>query len=334
MKSAWTVACCLVLLPTRSMAMPRPVNRIAALVDDDVILLSDVEERASTDLARSQRTLLDLPPKERQRVLREALDSLIADKLLDAEVKSMSIEISDRDVDDEIEDLKKQNNMTTEQFDKALPAQGFTRATFHEYLRKNTARLRLLQLKVSSKVRISDEDVKAEYAKRQQADSAEIEVRVRQIFFRVPKEATPAEDKAILARAADITKRARTGEDFVELCKKYSEGPSRQDGGDLGYFRRGVMQAEVDRAVFVLKPDEVSDPVKSQWGYHVFKLVDRRKVPPPPFEQIRQELRDKLIRDQQAQYTKLYVDELRRAAAVDVKIPEYRGPETDKPASQ
>ncbi len=313
-------------------AAPRPVNRIAAIVNDDIILMSDVEVQASADLARSQRTLLDLSPKERTRVEREALDSLIADKLLDSEVKTANIEIPDHDIDQAMEATKKQYNMDDAAFERELAKEGYSMSSYRDMMRRKMGQFELLRMKVSSKIRVSDEDVKAEYARRAKMDSAEEEVRVRQIFFRIPKEAK--DDPAVKARAMDIAKRARAGENFVELCKKYSEGPSREDGGDLGYFRRGVMQAEVDRAVFGLKVGQVSDPVKSQWGYHVFMLVDRRKLPPPPFEQIRTELREKLLTEQQAQYTKSYVDELRRAASVDVKIADLRGPEDQHVATQ
>ena len=305
-------------------AVPKSVNRIAAIVNEEMILMSEVEVQAASDLTRSQRTLLDLPAKERTRVLRETLDALIGERLMDAEIKAANIEVTDREIEDAMNDTRKQYKLDEEQFARELERGGFTQASYREMVKQQIARQYLLRFKVLSKVRVSDEDVKAEYAKRASAESGEDEVRVRQILLKLPKDAKPAQEAEVKARSDRIVQRARAKEDFVELVKKYSEGPSREDGGDVGYFRKGLMTADFEKASFGLKVGEVSDPVKTQYGYHILQLVDRRRIPPPPFETIRQELREKLLREQQAQYIKSYVDELKRAAQIEIKVPELR----------
>jgi len=127
-------------------------------------------------------------------------------------------------------------------------------------------------------------------------------------------------------RAEDLAKRARSGEDFAELAKKYSEGPSRADGGDVGFFKRGEMVAAFDRAVFALKDGEVSDPVRTPFGWHVIKALERRTAKPKPFEQVKDEIRDHLWREQMQRQTEQYVEELRKQAAVDVKMPDLKAP--------
>ncbi len=303
-------------------AAPRTADRVAAVVNEEVVLLSEVEERLGQDLQRSGQSLAELRGAERNKALKRTLDDLIADKLLDSEMRSLSIEVADHEVDYALEDVLKQNKMEKEQFEKALGREGFTVASYREFLQKQLARMKLLQLKVRSKVRVSD--VKAEHARRAQMEGQDDEIHARHLILKLPKGASPKDEEAVVARAQDLARRARAGEDFVALIKKHSEGPSRDDGGDLGWFRRGVMVGEFEKVAFALKAGEISVPVKTNFGFHVVKVEERRKLAPKPFDEVREELRERLLRDQMAQYTQSYVDELRRASVVEVKIPELR----------
>lgn len=309
--------------PPQGPAALKVIDRIAATVNDEVVLLSEVEERAKADLALGGGSS-ESEAARRARAMRKALDDLIADRLLDSEMRVLAIDVAEHEVDYSIEDVKKQNKMDDGQFEKALATQGFTIASYRSFMQKQLARMKLLQLKVRSKVRVSDEDVKAEYDRLARLEQADEEVRARHILLRIPRDPTPKDEAAVLARAQDLMRRARAGEDFVALAKKHSEGPSRDDGGDLGYFRRGAMVPEFERTAFALKVGEVSEPVKTSFGYHLLKLEDRRKVAPKPFEEIREDLRERRLKDLMDQYTRSYVDELRRSSEVDVKLPELK----------
>ena len=104
------------------------------------------------------------------------------------------------------------------------------------------------------------------------------------------------------------------------LAKRKSEGPSKEDGGDLGFFKRGLMLPEVDKVAFSLPVGGVSDPVRSRFGWHVIKVEDRRAAEVKSFDEMKGQLQEKLTRDQIEKYTEQYVKELRRNATVEVKI--------------
>lgn len=109
--------------------------------------------------------------------------------------------------------------------------------------------------------------------------------------------------------------------DFTELAKKNSIDPgSRARGGDLGYFSKGMMVPAFEKAAFALKKDEISQPVKSQFGWHIIKLLDRRSKQPPPFETVKQRVRILLIR----QRVKELVAGLRKSANLEYVDPEIR----------
>jgi peptidyl-prolyl cis-trans isomerase SurA len=304
-------------------APPRVLDRVAAMVNEEMIPLSEVYQHAAPEIARLEREGT-LSEERKQAALKRALDDLIADKLLVAEEKAASVEVTEQEVDFAVEDVKKQNNMDAATFERALVAQGTTMVAYREKMRRDLAAMKLIGLKVRSKIKIADEDVKAEYARRSKLEEADFEVHARHIVIQVPKSATKPQEEEARKRAEDLSRRARAGEDFVALAKKHSEGPSKAEGGDVGFFKRGEMVGAFDKVAFTLKPGEISEPVRSPFGWHVIQVVERRASATKPFEQVREELRDRLWREQMQHHTEQYVAELRKRALVDVKVPEMK----------
>ncbi|MHB8876050.1 MAG: peptidylprolyl isomerase, partial [Myxococcaceae bacterium] len=194
--------------------------------------------------------------------------------------------------------------------------------TYRQFMKKQLAKLKLINLKVRSKVKVSEEDVKAEYARYARLESGDAEVHARHILVQVGPKATAAEIEAAKQKALKIAEEARKpGVDFAELAKKKSEGPSAADGGDLGFFRRGVMVAEFEKEAFALPQGGVSDPVRTKFGWHVLKVEERRAIPAKSYEEVREQLREKMARGQMERLTDQYIQELRLGATVVVKIP-------------
>ena len=108
--------------------------------------------------------------------------------------------------------------------------------------------------------------------------------------------------------------------DFAELAKKRSEGSSSSDGGDLGFFKRGTMVPEFEKVAFALKTGEVSDPVRTQFGWHVLKLEEIRKLGIKPLDEVRPEIEERLRRQQAERLTSQYMETLRNAAVVEKKM--------------
>lgn len=319
----------LIALPLAVLAAPsgaEVLDRVAAVVNTDIVTLTEVEQRAAPVLDQVMRE----PPGQRRdsdhrEALRHALDDLIGEKLMDAELKGLNVDVSDQEVDLAIEDVKKQNNIADPlAFEQALTGQGFTMTTYREFMKKQLAKVKLLNIKVKSKIKVSDDDVKAEYARMAKIESQDTEIHARHILIQVAANATPAEVEAAHQRALAVVKEAREGADFADLARRESQGPSAKDGGDLGWFRRGTMVAEFENAAFGLKKGEVSEPVRTKFGWHVIKVEDTRQAPPKPFDEVKDQLRDRLYRDQVEHQTEAYVAELRRNASVEVKIPELQ----------
>jgi peptidyl-prolyl cis-trans isomerase C len=135
--------------------------------------------------------------------------------------------------------------------------------------------------------------------------NSEQEVRARHILFRVADPNDQAASKAAEDKVKNTIERIKTGEDFAKLATTLTEDPSgKQDGGDLGYFTRDQMVPEFSGVAFGLEKGQVSGPVKTQFGWHVLKVEDKRMREPPPFEKVRAEIEEYASRKAQTDFVK------------------------------
>jgi peptidyl-prolyl cis-trans isomerase SurA len=298
------------------------VDRVAAVVNGEVIALSEVEARAAPEL---QAVALERDPKRRaerrQEALKRALDVLVGEKLMEAEVKELGVEVADAELEASLADVKKQNGVDDAQFEKLLEREGYTLASYKAFMRKHVGRMKLVGFKVRSKVDVTEEDLKAEYARYARAEGGDFEVRARHILIPVPRGATPAQAEAAQKKAQALAEQARQkGADFAALARKESKDGAAEEGGDLGFFGRGTMVPEFERVAFTLEPGAISDAVRSPFGFHVIKVEERRALAVKPYEEVRGELSERIQRQQMERYTEQYVQELRQKAIVEVLL--------------
>jgi peptidyl-prolyl cis-trans isomerase SurA len=298
------------------------VDRVAAIVNTDVITLSEVEKRAAPELARvDQETTGPERAQKRAQALRKTLDTMIDEKLVDNELKDLKVSIGDKEVDAAIDEVKKSYNLTDDQLSQAVAREGYTLTEYREQMRKQIGRYKLIAEKVRKNVKVSDADVQTEYDRMTRSEGEDYEVHIRHILINVARNATQAEVEQARRKAVAIAAEAREpGVDFAALAKKRSEGSSSSDGGDLGFFKRGTMVPEFERVAFGLKTGEVSEPVRTQFGWHVLKLEEIRKLGMKPLAEVRPEIEDRLRRVQADRLTAQYMETLRNAAVVEKKI--------------
>lgn len=311
----------LVLLGT-PLARAELVDRVAAVVNNEVISLSEVEKRAAPDLARvDQETTGPERAQKRAATLRRILDTMIDEKLVDNELKELKVSIGDKEVDAAIDEVKKSYNLNDEQLQQAVTKEGYTLAEYREQMRKQIGRYKLISEKVRKNIKVSDADVQSEYDRMTRSEGEDYEVHIRHILIAVPRNASQPQVEQARRKAAALAVEAREpGVNFAELAKKRSEGSSSSDGGDLGFFKRGTMVPEFERVAFNLKTGEVSDPVRTQFGWHVLKLEEIRKLGMKPLADLRPEIEERLRRQQAERLTSQYMETLRNGAVVEKKI--------------
>jgi peptidyl-prolyl cis-trans isomerase SurA len=337
MTHALLIALTLAAAPAATAAQEQPariLNRVAATVNGDVITLRELEARTGSDYAAA-REMSPGPERDKAvaKALQLALDQVIAERLFAAQTSSLGVESTDQEIDAAIEDIKKRNNLDDAQLRQALQGQGLDYSTFRQTVKRDIEAMRVLQVKVRSRVKVTDDDVKLYWQTHPQEFEAEPEIHVRHVYVAFTPGSVEEEARA-QRRAEQLLARIRKGEDFAAVARAESQGPSASDGGDLGWLRRGTIQPELDRVAFALPVGGVSDVVRTRAGFQILKVDDRRGGEPVPFETVKEEIRNKLVNEQAESYRAQFVEELKREAIIDVRLPELAQPATSAgPAS-
>jgi peptidyl-prolyl cis-trans isomerase SurA len=319
-------AAILPLLALLAAAPRETLDRVAATVEGEVVTLSEIEERAGPEYERAG----ELPPgKERDEAraaaLRRAFDLLVAEKLLAKEAKALGLEVTEQQVDAAVDDIRTRNRFSDEDLTRALSQQGLDRAAFRAQVRRELETFQVVQQRVRGRVKVSDEDLRNYYQSHPQEFEGEEEIHVRHIFLPLAEDASAAEEAKARAAGAKVIDRLEKGEDFARVARQVSKGPSAEDGGDLGWLRRGTIQKTLEDAAFSLKNGQISGLVRAGPGLHVLKVDGRRRGGAKGFEDAKEEIRVRLLDEQAGSARQQYLEELRRNASVDVKIPELKG---------
>jgi peptidyl-prolyl cis-trans isomerase D len=146
----------------------------------------------------------------------------------------------------------------------------------------------------NGEVKITDQEVDDYYEENTETFREEKEIRARHILFKLDPDAPEEEVEKVKKKASMVLEKARGGEDFADLAKKYSEGPSAQKGGDLGYFGKGRMVKPFEEAAFKMKKGEISELVRTQFGYHIIKVEDVLEARTKTLKEVRGEIRKTL----------------------------------------
>lgn len=308
---------------------PRVLDRVAAVVNGDPVTLSELQERAGLEWRHVQSMQ---PGQERDqarvRVLRAALDQVVSERLLEAQAKELSVEATDAQVDAAIDDIKRKNQLNDEQLDRALDEQGLDRSSFRRQLKRDIEAFRILEMKVKTRIKVTDEDVRSWYQAHPNEFAGEERVRARHIFLPVPAEATPAQEAAVRAQGEIIRNRLLAGEDFATVARQVSKGPSAAEGGDLGFLKRGTIQPELEKVVFSLQENQISGLIRTKPGFHIIKVEERKAAGRQPFDAVKDSIRDRLVGERVETQRSQYLAELRKDAVIDVRLPELKADST------
>ena len=290
------------------------IERIVAVVDDQVVLSSEVDgllEQVMQQAPAPPGTDSKALEKERRD---EIVESLIAEKLLEAEVRKLRIDVTEAEVERVVQATMQENNLDDDKLKMALARQGMNIDDYKSGLKKQLTKMKIIQLKVKSRVNVTDQDVQA--AARRGGKTSEYRVHARHILFLVPPDG--AQNEAKHQAALQAKKRLDAGAKFEDVAAELSEDPgSKTRGGDLGEFGRGDMVPEFEAAAFAAEPGAVVGPVKTAFGWHLILVDERVTAAPKSSDQVMEGLRQKLYESEVEQQFKQYIDELKRDAWID-----------------
>jgi peptidyl-prolyl cis-trans isomerase SurA len=308
----------LLLLP--SMGQARVVEKIVAVVGSEIILQSEVEERAAPMMADV--AAISNPGQRAARaaaVRRQTLEHMVDEQLLVQEAAELKVSVSSDEVDKSIEQIKKDYNLTDAQLREELHKQGMSLAAYRQNTKREILRYRIINIAVGSKVSVSDADVQGYYERHMQ--TANLQVRASHIFLAIPEGADAATTQEKEKQAQLLLRRAQSGEDFSRLAREYSEDTAtRAEGGDLGWFGKDILPKPIEELVFSMKVDEIRGPVRADRGFHVIKLLGRRAQDPKPLSEVRDQIRGQLRQREMERQTKNFLTELRKRILVDIRM--------------
>jgi parvulin-like peptidyl-prolyl isomerase len=158
------------------------------------------------------------------------------------------------------------------------------------------------------------------YQKNQEKFTDPLEVKIQQIFFPVPEHASQEETAAVQREARPILERARKGEDFAELARKFSKGPEAGEGGLLGYFKHRELMPELEEAGFKLRSGEISDLVRSPAGFHILRVLERKGGEPRPFAEVQFKIREELSETEAQKKFEQWMKELKSKAYIEIRL--------------
>lgn len=264
-------------LVTVSPADARIIDRIAARVNGDIILLSEVKRKYSQILTDIKNRGEKAEESDIYKMEKETLNIMIEEKLILQFANDNNIKISNDDIIAAIEDVKKRNTFTNEMLEKALESENITLNDYKERLREQMTVSMVINYEITSKIHIGESEVKKYYDEHSDEFIIPEEVRIRHIMLAYNNDADKNSEEVIKRKIGDILNKIRNGEDFSELALIHSEDPSAKNGGDIGYFTRGKMIKVFEDAAFMLKKGEVSEVIRTPFGFHIIKCDDRKE---------------------------------------------------------
>lgn len=250
------------------------LDRVAAVVNDGVVLSSELDEQIVAISERLRAQKLDLPP---QNVLRQqVLERLVLQEIQVQRAGKAGVKVSDENVNAALQDVAKRNGMTLTQLPEALARQGVDYPTYREEIRREIMLQSLRQRDVLQHIAVTPREIDQFLDKQSKTPSARDEYNVSHILIAIGQEATQAQLDAAAKKANDVYERAKGGEDFAKLAVAYSNSQTAFDGGALGWRKGSELPTFLTDVVAKLKPGEVSEPLRTPTGYHIIRLNEVR----------------------------------------------------------
>jgi peptidyl-prolyl cis-trans isomerase SurA len=293
------------------------LDRVVAVVNQEVITWSELYKSMESDASPQLREMKD---EERRKIFKENeaayLETLINVKLQLQEAKTIGIGVSDDELKEGIENIKKKYGMSDSSFLDSLKKEGFTLDEYKRRLREQIVISKVVNQEIRSKIVVSEADIKKYLDDNKGMNDAGEAYRISQILLKKPK--GEGEKTAVEEKAAAVLQKLKEGQPFAELAKEYSEDPTAGAGGSLGLVKKSQMMKEFAATVGTMKPGDVSAPFWTERGLHIIKLDEI--VAPKSRNEIMEEARTAVVNNVFADRYKAWIKGLREKAYIEIRL--------------
>ncbi len=273
--------------PAAPVLAPANPDEAVAKVNDKPITRRQLDEEMANSLRMLAQRGTQLTPEQRLGFERQVLGKLVDQELLIQAASKTQVADVDKKVDAQIAEIKA-GFPDPKMFDEQLSKIGRTMDQIRAEVRRMVVVEAFIEAEFASKVKIGDDQIKAFYDEHPEYFEKPAQIRASHILITVPPGATDDVKKTKRAAIDKARERVTTGkEDFAKVATEVSECPSKQNGGDLNFFSHGQMVPEFEKVAFALKPDEISEVVTTQFGYHIIKRTGEQAAEKRPFDKMK-----------------------------------------------
>jgi len=263
------------LVPGADKPRPQyPLNHIVAVVNNDVILSSELDD--AIDKVIKQLAEKGTPIPEQAVLVKQVLERLVVDSLQLQIATDNGITVDDSMLNSEIQDLARENGVSLTEFRDILARDGYSYSAFREDLRKQLIISQVRRQMVASRIKVTDQEVDNLLATLKASGKSDIEYHLAHILVAIPEAASPEEIQAAERRADNILERLRMGMDFSEIAIADSDGQTALEGGDIGWRSIGQIPSLFLDPVKSMQTGDISDLIRSSGGFHIIKMLGKR----------------------------------------------------------
>jgi peptidyl-prolyl cis-trans isomerase SurA len=298
-------------------AMAKVFDRVVAKVNSEIITLSSVNERV--ELLR-QKYIGETESRSEKEVLDEALNTIVEEKLQLQEGKKRGLEVDDSAVEAAVKDIEQKNGLQEGQLATMLESEGRSMESYKNHIRDQILVSKVTRFELGSRVSISERNIAKYYHKNQKDFWDPGKARVRHILILTEKGLSADKKKEKYLQAKEILGEVKSGKDFADAAREYSEDISASEGGDVGFVEKGKMVPEFENAVYSMEEGEISDIVETEYGYHIIKVEEVLKGGTLPLKDVKNKIQFILSNEKQKSAYEEWIAELRKSAFIEISL--------------
>lgn len=282
------------------------IDRIVAVVNDDLITLSDLNRYISS-----------IPPGTAEIDRDRVLNDLVEQMILEQEAAKLGITVSDPEIDMSIENIRTKAGMSHELMEEMLKKENLTKEQFRKQWRLQIISGKLVNSIVKGRVAVTDDEIENLYKEYYGNIENSDEVQIAHILISVNEQ----QPERALEKASRIAELAKSGNDFSKLVAEYSDDTfSKEKEGVLGYFKKGELVSELEAVVAITEVGEVSGPVQTASGFHIIKVLNRNTLDSNSVDTYREQLRQEIYKKKVAEELQKYIATMRENAYIEIKL--------------
>ena len=306
--------------PANSAIGAELIDRIVAVVNNDLISLEELDNQVKPYLEKIN-AMGYSPDKQRQMVFKvreDVLNQMIDQKLTEQEITRFKITASDKEVDNAIERIKKANSFTDETLRQALSKEGVTFEEYRKRTKEHVLRSILVNREIKSKIVITKEDIKAYYDAHPDLYGFEEKYHIANVMIKYPDSPDPSSRMQPHQKMAGILRELKAGKSIDEVIQTFSDSTAKVQGGELGTFSLSTLDPKIREALKDLQPGQYSGVIETDYGYQIFRLLDKVKTASKTLEDATAEIENKLYKDIVDQKFSKWLEELRSRSLIKI----------------